>query len=295
MTAAHHAGTVYQITRPPVADEHLRLWWLGQAGFALQYGSRRVLIDPYLSDSLAAKYRGKRFPHIRNHPAPVMASDIIGVDAVLHTHAHTDHMDPWTIRDLKKHNDPVFMFPRAVERTAVERGIPLERASMLADGDVVTVAPGVTVEALPAAHETRTFDAQGDDLFLGYIIEIGGTRIYHSGDCVPYDGLSERLRRARVDIALLPINGRDAFRAENGVPGNFSLTEAVDLCRTAGIPALIVHHFELFDFNTIDRGTARARLEETADVLEWVLPSLMLTYRIRPPRWPRTGSRGRAL
>lgn len=286
VSPAHYETTVYQLTRPAVAEQQVRLWWLGQAGFALQYGTRRVLIDPYLSDSLAAKYRGKRFPHVRNHPTPVKASLIVGVDAVLHTHAHTDHMDPWTIRDLRKRNDPLFVVPRAVIGTALERGIPSRRVEMLGDGDRVTIAPGITVEAIPAAHETRTLDGRGDDLFLGYIIEVGGIRIYHSGDCVPYDGLVDRLRNARVDIALLPINGRDALRADNGVPGNFTLAESIALCRAAGIPSLIAHHFELFDFNTIDRADARAQLEQAAGDLDWTLPSLMLTYRVSRVRKP---------
>ncbi len=34
------------------------LWWLGQSGFLLAAAGRRVLLDPYLSDTLTAKYAG---------------------------------------------------------------------------------------------------------------------------------------------------------------------------------------------------------------------------------------------
>ena len=37
--------------------------WLGQAGFLIRWREFRLVIDPYLSDSLATKYRGTRFPH----------------------------------------------------------------------------------------------------------------------------------------------------------------------------------------------------------------------------------------
>ncbi|HWP68417.1 MAG TPA: hypothetical protein VN437_03870, partial [Rectinemataceae bacterium] len=46
---------------PP--DVRLRLRWLGQAGFLMETGGIRILVDPYLSDSLAEKYRGKQYPH----------------------------------------------------------------------------------------------------------------------------------------------------------------------------------------------------------------------------------------
>ena len=36
-------------------------WWLGQAGFAIRHSRGTLLVDPYLSDSLAVKYAGSRF------------------------------------------------------------------------------------------------------------------------------------------------------------------------------------------------------------------------------------------
>ena len=44
---------------------HLHLWWLGQSGFLVQWQGHHVLIDPYLSDSLTAKYAGTDKPHVR--------------------------------------------------------------------------------------------------------------------------------------------------------------------------------------------------------------------------------------
>lgn len=45
--------------------------WPGQAGFWVDTGAHRLLVDPYLSDGLARKYAGKRFDHRRMMPAPV--------------------------------------------------------------------------------------------------------------------------------------------------------------------------------------------------------------------------------
>lgn len=61
-------GAAWDEALPP--DVRLRLRWLGQAGFLIETREVRILIDPYLSDSLAEKYRGKPYPHRRMVPAP---------------------------------------------------------------------------------------------------------------------------------------------------------------------------------------------------------------------------------
>ena len=52
----------------PLDHGQVALWWLGQAGFAVRVGSHTFLIDPYLSDSLAKKYKGQQFTHQRMMP-----------------------------------------------------------------------------------------------------------------------------------------------------------------------------------------------------------------------------------
>ena len=94
-------------------------------------------------------------------------------------------------------------------------------------------------------------NSDGRHPWLGYVIEVEGIRIYHSGDGIPYAGLAERVAALAPDIALLPVNGRDEARSSNGVPGNFTLDEAVALVRAAGVPSLLADHYGLFDFNTV--------------------------------------------
>ena len=242
-------------------DGVVSLWWLEQAGFALRGGETRIVIDPYLSDSLAAKYAGTRFPHRRMVPAPIAPDALRQVDVVLCTHAHTDHMDPGTLGPVAAANpECLFVVPAPEVAKAVERGVPAARAVPAEAGHALTLAGGLGVLPLPAAHEEFAVDEAGRHRFLGYQIAWIGRCIYHSGDCVPYPGLADALRTLRVDLALLPVNGRDEIRRSAGVPGNFTLAEAVSLCREAGIPEMLGHHFGLFDFNTLDEEAARRSL-----------------------------------
>jgi L-ascorbate metabolism protein UlaG (beta-lactamase superfamily) len=256
--------------------------WLGQAGFAVRAGDLRVLIDPYLSDTLAEKYRGKEFPHIRMMEPPLEPEEA-RADWVLCSHRHTDHMDPGTLPAVARRNPQCrFVAPRAEAAAAEKQGLPTYRTVLVGEGERIELGPDCWIEILASAHEDLRRDEAGDPHFLGFLLHLGGAVLYHSGDCVPYEGLADRLAPAGIHAALLPCNGRDAYRRERGVPGNMSLDEAVELCRAAGVPQLIPHHFGLFSFNTADPerlaqveaapGPPRVIVPRT-DAIYWMTPS----------------------
>ncbi len=251
------------LAQPPQAA--IRLFWLGQAGFVIEGGGRRLVIDPYLSDSLAQKYAGTRYPHSRMMPPPVAADEIRHVDAVLATHAHTDHLDPGTLPPLLEANpDAVLVVPRASLAVAATRsGIAPGRLHGMDAGDELAL-PGLRIRAVRAAHERIERDGDGNHLFLGLAMRIGGATILHTGDTIPFEGQSAELAALGADLALMPVNGRDAERAAGGVPGNLTMEEAILLCRSAGIDALIAHHFGMFDFNTVPRAAVEAAARDSA-------------------------------
>jgi L-ascorbate metabolism protein UlaG (beta-lactamase superfamily) len=253
-------------------------WWLGQAGFALRYQDTLLLIDPYLSDSLAEKYRNSELKHMRMMPPPLSPTAVRGCAWYLCTHGHTDHMDAQTIEAVLEENSPLFLIPRSEQERGKQRGIPLHSMRTINAGETASLGKGIEVEAIAAAHEEFETDESGDHKFLGYILAFGDIRIYHSGDSVPYAGLAALLRAKNIDVAFLPINGRDEFRRSRGVPGNFTLEEAIDLCQDAHIPCLLGHHFGMFDFNTIDPAEATLILDRCAASLQWVLPQTGHTY-----------------
>ncbi len=252
---------LFEILAMPAKRGSVRLFWLGQAGFAIRSSSSLILIDAYISDFLAEKYKDALFKHKRLMPPPLVPEELRGVDFIFASHAHSDHLDPGSISTLMALNpDSRLILPRSAVPKALERGADPDRLVPMPIFKKQCLCP-LMVEMIPSAHENLDKDKNGDCLFGGFIIELEGLKIYHSGDCIPYDGLAATLRERQIDLALLPVNGRDAFRQENGVPGNFSVDEAAWLCLEAGIPALIPHHFGMFEFNTVRPETIKAALD----------------------------------
>lgn len=262
------------LAKKPSAN--LTIHWLGQAGFALRsIDGTVVLIDPYLSDSLAIKYSGKLFPHIRLQVPPIQTSEIPRVDFILITHGHSDHMDPGTIPGLAlQHPKAQFIVPARELELAIARGVPANRVIGAFGDDTIGLINGLCVHAVPSAHENLDLGPNGSR-YLGYVIEMHGERIYHSGDCVPYSGLTERLNSLRPTIALLPVNGRDEFRLHNGVPGNMSLNEALELCESSKIPQMIAHHWGMFSFNTVSEAELMSQQTSYTGPVTWYIPSLI--------------------
>ena len=229
-------------------NHHFHIWWLGQSGYLLLWQGKKILIDPYLSDSLTKKYADTSKPHIRMSERvidPALLKDILIVSS---SHNHTDHLDAETLIPLIKNNPGInFIIPEANRNFIAERiKMPVDFPKGLNDGEQITIED-FTFHAIPAAHNIIDRDENGRCRYLGYIIEFGGWTIYHSGDTLWYDGLENILSSFKPHLALLPINGNDPAR---GVAGNLNAEEAAQLGKRSNIKHIIPCHYDMFTFNT---------------------------------------------
>jgi len=238
--------------RQVLAARGAGVWWLGQSGFLVAQNGRALIFDPYLSDSLTRKYAGTDRPHLRMtervvDPAALGALGVI--DVITSSHQHTDHFDAETLRPLLSANRQArLVLPAAIREFAIERLSPEAAARFveLDDGQSAQVGD-MNFHGIAAAHNTVERDALGRCRFLGYVVEWAGLIFYHSGDTVLDAGLVPALRRFKIDLAFLPINGD---RPERGVAGNLNGVEAARLAHAAGVRRVIPCHYDLFEFNT---------------------------------------------
>ncbi len=221
----------------------LALWWLGQSGWLVMLEGQGLLIDPYLSDSLTSKYAATDKPHTRMTERVVDPARLSGILAATSSHNHTDHLDAQTLLPVWKSNPRMRMVVAEANRAfAAQR---LERAAGelhgIDAGDSLCIGP-YGLYGVRSAHE------HAGPEFVGLVIEAGGYRIYHPGDCVLYDGLVSSLAPFNVDLALLPINGS---LPERRVAGNFWGREAAWLARQIGARLAVPMHYDMFEFNTV--------------------------------------------
>ena len=252
------------------ARRSVSLTWYGQSGFRLTAGDSQVLIDPFLTDR-----------DDRNYRPPAAAADFADVTLVLCTHEHVDHLDLPFLREFCAVNPRApIVVPLPVVQVAAGGGIDRARLAgavpeeELHDRDV-------TVHPVPALHgiggdEPVVYEFSPDGgpaRFLGYMLEIGGIRFYHSGDCLVYPELPATLSALAPDVLMIPINGRDHMREARGIVGNMNETEAAWLCGQVDPSYVIPMHYECIAGNTGNPGHFTALIRESDTPATVLAPS----------------------
>ena len=225
-----------------MSDGKISLTWLGQMGLLIKTDSTSLCVDYF-----ASPMEGRLIA------PPVPAGGLKGIDAFVGTHDHIDHIDhdAWKIW-AKNKPDAKFIFPRKHMESVLKDGIAKENAIGLNDGESYQIGD-VTIHAIPASHEFLDRDENGLYPYLQYVIEAGGIRIHHAGDTVRYEGMLGKIKQfGKIDVQLLPINGRDAKRYRQNWIGNMTYQEAADLAGDV-MPSLVIPgHWDMFEINGED-------------------------------------------
>lgn len=252
--ALKDAALLADIAAAPAAEDLLHLWWLGQSGFLVKHGARHFLFDPYLSDSLTHKYAATDKPHTRMTErcvAPEALGAAMDLSFVTASHIHTDHLDGETLVPLAKasRNGLRLFLPGPIVSEARARlGDAPAEFWELNDRDVCqNEQEGWTMRGIAAAHNDLKRDEHGRCHYIGFLLETGPFRLYHSGDTLWHEDLVPALQPARCDVMLLPINGN---KPERRVSGNLNGTEAAALAKACGARLAVPCHYDMFTFNT---------------------------------------------
>jgi L-ascorbate 6-phosphate lactonase len=248
-------------------DRGVELCWLGQSTFELRFPGATLIVDPFLS------------PH-PDRLVPPPERKFSDLDGVLITHEHWDHLDVDACRRLAADSpSATFIAPQPIVNQLPVEG---ERVTGLGPDDSAAVG-AATVHAVPACHALHVEDGYSvDPRFLGYVVEAGDTRVYHAGDTIDFDGLAERLRELRVEIALLPINGRQPEREATDIAGNLEPEDAIELAAAAGARIAIPMHHDMFAANLGDPGRFAAHAAAAHPELAVLLPARFKPFTVLP-------------
>jgi L-ascorbate metabolism protein UlaG (beta-lactamase superfamily) len=181
---------------PELRDDQIGITWIGHASFLIQTHGMNLVIDPNWSKWLKVIKRMKH-PGIRLHDLPA-------IDLVLVTHAHFDHLDRKTLREIAR--DQPIVVPFEVGNLVHDLGF--KSVHELHYWESYQHGP-LKITLTPCHHWGARVLHDSHRGFGGYLIETSGRSIFHCGDTAYFDGFKEIGERVKVDLALLPIGAYD--------------------------------------------------------------------------------------
>jgi L-ascorbate metabolism protein UlaG (beta-lactamase superfamily) len=220
----------------------MRLTLVRSATVVLELDGRRVLVDPMLDDIGARPPIEGTANQVRNPtvPLPFPAEEVVrGLDAVIVTHRHRDHLDS-RAEELLPRDVPVFCQPDDEETL---RGLGLD-ARAVPDR---LEWNGVRITRTPAQHGFGELaDALGP--VSGFVLD----DLYLAGDTVWYDGVAETIERHRPRVAV--VNAAGACFLEGGL-----IVMGVDDVRevAARVPVVVAVHLEALNHCFLRRDDLR--------------------------------------
>jgi len=164
--------------------------YVGHATVLVDLDGVRLLTDPLLRSRVA---------HLRR-AAKVDAGALRGVDAVLISHLHYDHLDLPSLQRLGR--DMPVVAPHGAG-ALIRRKAGISHVVEMRAGEQIEIG-ALTVRATRAEHDTGRLPFGVHAEPLGYVIEGGGRTVYFAGDTDVFTGMADL---APVDVALLPIWG----------------------------------------------------------------------------------------
>ena len=218
-----------------VAQEPL-IGWLGQAGFLIRSAHAAVGDRSVLVRFAGHQIPRNAFPHTRLMPPPIAPEQLTGVQVVLCTHAHTDHMDPETLPRIAAASPQcLFVVPRASSRR------PCPRRACGAFGDDRCRRAGCVGGGSGGSRAARRARTAGDGRpgrhrFLGYLLHLGDRRSITRATAFRMRVWASSWPLARSIWPCLPVNGRDEERRAKGCRAISRWTRRWDCAFAAASP-----------------------------------------------------------
>ena len=206
----------------------MKILYLGQAGLLFEKDGFKIMIDPYLSNSVE-KINPKNY---RRVPVDETVFDI-KPDVMIFTHNHLDHYDPETVEKfITKDSNILVLSPKSVWDEV--RKIGGNNNFVLFNRHTSWTEKGIKFTAVKAEHSDITP--------IGVIIDDGEKKYYVTGDTLYNEEIFEDIPED-IYALFLPING---------VGNNMNMTDASHFAKIIDAEKTIPIHIGMFDELTAD-------------------------------------------
>lgn len=213
----------------------MKVTWIGQAGFVFEADGKKIIIDPYLSDSC------ERLNPKNKRRISVDSRFLVNTyDIVIFTHNHMDHTDPDTYPTILKGASSLVLAPFSAWNEV--RTIGGDNNYVMFNSGTVWTEGKLTFTAVKAEHSDR--DA------IGVLISDGKKKYYITGDTLYNSAVIADAPKC-VDYVFAPVNG---------VGNNMNMTDAALFAEEIEAEHIIPVHIGLFDSHTPNEFKSDRRL-----------------------------------
>lgn len=202
----------------------MKVTWLGQAGLMFETGNKTIIVDPYLSNSVA------EVEPQNNRRVPVDERFLkVEPDVIVLTHNHLDHTDVETLKHYLHEDSEVCVLASYNAWQNVRKALGgLKNNYVMFNHKTKWTEGDVVFEAVYAEHS--------DEYAIGVIIRAKDKVYYITGDTLYNENIFEDLPKD-IDYVFLPVNGRG---------NNMNMIDGKEFCERIGAKA-IPYHCGLFD------------------------------------------------
>ena len=201
----------------------MKITFLGQAGLLFESNGFKIMIDPYLSDSVE-----KINPENCRRVKVDEKFFSIKPNIMIFTHNHLDHYDPETVeRFITKDSNVLVLSPKSVWDEV--RKIGGNNNYVLFNRHTSWTENGIKFTAVKAEHSDITP--------IGVIIDDGENKYYITGDTLYNEEIFEDL----------PDNIYALFLPVNGVGNNMNMADASRFAKRVNAEKTVPIHIGMFD------------------------------------------------
>ncbi len=168
----------YEMDTLKSAEGNIIISFLGHGSVMLEFKGKVIYIDPV-----------SRYADFSRMPK---------ADLILVTHEHGDHLDSAAIEGCRTEKTKILCTGAC---------LPKVRGGSVMENGETQMMSGMKVEAVPAYNlvhmRSEGVPYHGKGTGNGYVLTLGGRRIYTAGDT---ENVPEMSKLGRIDVAFLPMN-----------------------------------------------------------------------------------------
>ena len=203
----------------------MKITWLGQAGLLFETNDKKIVIDPYLSNSVA-KTEPKNY---RRQPIDERFLKI-KPNVILITHNHADHLDKETLCHYLSEDSEVTVLAPSGSWQELRKFGGVKNKYVLFNNATTWTEEFACFRAVKAEHS--------DEYAIGVIIQAKGKNYYITGDTLYSEKVFESLPNLEFEMVFLPVNG---------VGNNMNVVDAQAFANRVKAKYNVPVHFGLFD------------------------------------------------